>query len=98
MPKTPSMTIKEIDKKITEILYKYDLAEEDWNLLNIDVRNALATKSATIKEVGEGIEKWAVGRLPAFVAKDKANIVNVRLFSAEDIKAKINNLKNQYDK
>lgn len=50
-------------------------------------------KETDKKEMVKEIEKWMVGRLPAFPPKSKAKeILKMKLFSAEDIKAFLNKL------
>lgn len=60
-----------------------------WTLLELKTKLKETNKKEIIKE----IEKWMVGRLPAFPPKGKAKeIFKMKLFSAEDIKAFLNKL------
>lgn len=92
------MDKKDLRNKITDILLQPFPHKEGLRLTEKTAfwfaGQIISELKETDKEkIIEEIEKWMVGRLPAFLPKNKAKeIFKIKLFSAEDIKAFLNKL------
>lgn len=88
------MNKKDLKNKIINILKKQ--CKKDNCYIKVDEpanKILLLLEETDKKKMVEEIEKWMVGKLPAFPPKNKAKeILKMKLFSAEDIKAFLNKL------
>jgi len=94
------MDKKNLKNKIIDILKKQ--CKEDNCYIKIDnpttkimklLQKEMEKRGADKKEMVKEIEEWIVGKLPAFPPKNKVKeLLKMKLFSAEDIKAFLNKL------